>query len=208
MRNFIVEIPVPRSRTLSFPVIAVLCSHRQMPLFFCAVGYRLVPVKRQHVLIQQQLNLAHCVVDKGRCQLALPYHDHLPPVPLQQAIVLLIPSAVTVDFGLPEADVALRDTGFPAILVTVPEAPVDEYRCPVGAHHDIRLPWDALYVETVAVPVAPQPFPHLQLGFRVPAVNMRHTDVPLVGRKHISHSSTYVLFAAIGMILALTLGRI
>lgn len=187
MRNFIVEISVHWSKTLSFPVIAVLCSHRQMPLFFCAVGYRLVPVKRQHVLIQQQLNLAHCVVDKGRCQLALPYHNHLPPVLLQQAIVLLIPSAVTVDFGLPKVDVALRNTGFPAILVTVPEASVDENRCPVGAHHDIRTSWDALYVETVAVPVAPQPFPHLQLGFRVPAVNMRHTDVPLVRSHRVGH---------------------
>lgn len=44
------------------------------------------------------------VVDKGWHQLALPYHNYLPPV-------LLIPSAVTVDFGLPEADVAFQYTG-------------------------------------------------------------------------------------------------
>ena len=90
----------------------------------------------------------------------------------------------------------------------MPEAPVDEYRRPVRPHHDIRLPGDAFHVQPIAVSVTPQPPPHLQLWLRVLTADVRHTTMPLVGRKHISHSSTYVLFAAIGMILALTLGRI
>ena len=71
--------------------------------------------------------------------------------------------------------------------MSVPEAPVNEDSRPIGSHHDIWASRNAFHVETVAVPVTPQPTTNKQLGLRVLAVDMRHTAVPLVGSHRIGH---------------------
>ena len=69
----------------------------------------------------------------------------------------------------------------------MPEAPVHEYRRPVGPHHDVGLPGHRLHVEPIAVPVPPQPPPHLQLRLRVLAADVRHTAMPLLGSHRVGH---------------------
>lgn len=69
----------------------------------------------------------------------------------------------------------------------MPEAPVDEYRRPVGPHHDIRLPRHTLHVQPIPIPMTPQPPSHLQLWLCVLAADMRHTDVPLLGSHRVGH---------------------
>ena len=64
-------------------------------------------------------------------------------------------------------------------MMSVPEASVDENRGAVAAHHDIRLPRHAFDVESVAIPMPPQPSSHLQFGLGVAGVDMRHAEVAL-----------------------------
>ena len=69
----------------------------------------------------------------------------------------------------------------------MPEAPVDEYRRPVGPHHDIWFSRNAFHVQPIPIPMAPQPPPHTQLRLCVLAAYVRHTDVPLLGSHRVGH---------------------
>lgn len=69
----------------------------------------------------------------------------------------------------------------------MPEASVHEDSRAVRPHDDVRLAGHALHVEAVAIPVMPQPAAHLQLGFRVPAADMRHAPVPLLSCHRVGH---------------------
>ena len=71
----------------------------------------------------------------------------------------------------------------------MPEAAVDEDGRAVRPHNDVRLAWHALHVEPVAVAMAPQPAAHLQLGFRVPAADVRHAAVPLLRCHRVGHGN-------------------
>ena len=70
----------------------------------------------------------------------------------------------------------------------MPEAPVHENRCPIFPHHDVGFAWHALHIEAVAVAVGPQPLAHLQLGFGVPAADVRHAAVALGGGEAVGHN--------------------
>ena len=157
-------------------------------------------VQRQHVLVQQQLHLAHRVVDEGGLQLAFPDNDDLPSVLLQHSVVLLVALLVPPNFGDPELPVRRRNLAatradnfqfsifnFQFGFVSMPEAPVDEYRRPVGPHHDIRLPRNTLHVQPIPIPMRPQPPPHLQLRLRVLAADVRHASVPLLRSHRVGH---------------------
>ena len=69
----------------------------------------MVLVEGEEVVVQQQLHLAHRVLDDGGFQLALPDDDHMPAVFLQQAVVFLVALAVAPDFLYPEVPVARRN---------------------------------------------------------------------------------------------------
>ena len=157
-------------------------------------------VQRQHVLVQQQLHLAHRVVDEGGLQLAFPDDNHLPAILLQHSVVLLVTLSVPLYLPLPKLTVragnfaATRADNFQFSIfnfqfgfVSMPEAPVDKYRRAVGPHHNIRLPGHRLHVEPIAVPVTPQPPPHLQLWLCVLAADMRHASVPLLRCHRVGH---------------------
>lgn len=160
----------------------------------------MVAVQRQHVLVQQQLHLAHRVVDEGGLELAFPDNDDLPSVLLQHAVVLLVTLSVPLYLPLPKLTVragnfaATRADNFQFSIfnfqfgfVSMPEAPVDENRRPVGSHHNIGLPRHTLHVQPIPIPMTPQPPSHLQLWLCVLAADMRHTDVPLLGSHRVGH---------------------
>ena len=71
----------------------------------------------------------------------------------------------------------------------MPEAPVHENGGAVFAHHDVGFAGHAFYAEAVAVAVVPQPAAHLQLGFCVPAADMRHAPVPLLSCHRVGHKA-------------------
>ena len=75
--------------------------------------------------------------------------------------------------------------------MSVPEASVHEDSRAVRPHDDVRLAGHALHVQAVAVAVVPQPLPHLQLGFRVPAADVRHATVPLLGSHRVGHKAMF-----------------
>ena len=71
----------------------------------------------------------------------------------------------------------------------MPEAAVHEDCRAVRPHDDVRLARYALHVKAVAVAMAPQPAAHLQLGFRVPAADVRHAPVPLLSCHRVGHKA-------------------
>ena len=71
----------------------------------------------------------------------------------------------------------------------MPEAAVHEDSRAVRPHHDVRFAGHALHVQAVAVAVVPQPAAHLQLGFRVPAADVRHAPVPLLSCHRVGHKA-------------------
>ena len=162
--------------------------------------FDLIQQPSAHVLVQQQLHLAHRVVDEGGLQLAFPDNDDLPSVFLQHSVVLLVALLVPPNLLHPELPVRRRNLAatradnfqfsifnFQFGFVSMPEAPVDEDGRPIWPHHDVGLPGHRLHVEPIAVPVTPQPPPHLQLRLRVLAADVRHASVPLLRCHRVGH---------------------
>ena len=54
----------------------------------------------------------------------------------------------------------------------MPEAPIDEDRRAVLPHYDVGLSRNAFHVESIAIPMPPQPLPHFQLGLGAFAVDV------------------------------------
>ena len=66
-------------------------------------------VECEHLLVEQQLDAPHGVLNLGGDKLALPHHDDLPAVLLQQAVVALVALLVALDLRDPELPVGLRN---------------------------------------------------------------------------------------------------
>lgn len=72
--------------------------------------------------------------------------------------------------------------------MSVPETSVDENRGAVASHHNIRLPRHAFDVESVAIPMPPQPASHLQFRLSVAGTDMRHAEVALGWGEAVGHN--------------------
>ena len=163
---------------------------------FVGILHRGMFETRKHILVQQHLHLPHGVLYGVGFQLALPYHYHVPPVAVQQVVVLAVALPVACYLGFPEGGVAFRHPEGGTALMAVPKAPVHEYGCAVGPHNDVRLSGHTLHIQSVAVAVVPQPLPHLQLGLGAPTVYVRHAAVPLFGCHCVGHCvCSFVRFA-------------
>ena len=66
-------------------------------------------VAREHILVEQQLHLAHGVLYDGGFQLAFPDDDDVPPVLLQHTVVLLVAFLVAMYLRHPELAVRRRN---------------------------------------------------------------------------------------------------
>ena len=120
-------------------------------------------------------------------QVASPDDDDLPAGLNQSVIVFLVPFAVAGYLGLPESGVGFRQYELLATFMSVPETAVDKDSCPVLAHYDVRLSRNTFDVESVSVPVRPQPFPNQYLRLGCLAADMRHAAVALCGCQYIGH---------------------
>ena len=140
----------------------------------------------EEMLVELQFHFSHRFLEAFRFQFTFPNDDDLPAILFKELIILLIPLLVSCDFVHPKPPVGLRNLTALGILnfylftinswhrhtVSMPEAAIDKDRRAVLAHHDVRLAGDRFHVEAVAVAVIPQPLPHLQLGFGVPAADV------------------------------------
>ena len=65
-------------------------------------------------------------------------------------------------------------------LVSVPEAPIDEYARMVFAEHQVRLARQAGMIQSVSEPMCPQPPAHHHLRLRIFASDGSHIPMSLL----------------------------
>ena len=68
-------------------------------------------------------------------------------------------------------------------VVSVPEASVHKDARPVLPHYNVRFPWQPWMIQTIAVPMSPQPTTHHHLRLCVLAVDSGHVGMALLRRE-------------------------
>ena len=87
---------------------------------------------------------------------------------------------VAADFLLPEVGVGLGHLEVRAVVVSVPEAAVDEDDCAVFAQHDVGMAGESGMVEAIAEAAGKEILAHQYLRARSLALYCRHAAVALL----------------------------
>ena len=127
-------------------------------------------------------------------QFAFPYDDDRPPMSLQLAPDLLIPSLVSLDFRCPELRISLWDGILATPLVSMPKTPMHKYYRPVPRQHHIRTPRQPPIIHPIPKPPPPQLMPENNLRLRIGGMNCGHVRMALGRRDGVRHKD--ILFLA------------
>ena len=142
----------------------------------------------QIVVIQRDCNRLHGGFQFVLGQVALPNDEHLPTVVDEDVVVLPVTFAIASNLCSPKVSVAFRHYKLGAAFVSVPETSVNKDCCTIFAHYDVRLTWDTLYVQSVPIPMCPQPPTNQHLRFGCLVAYVRHATMALGWSQDIGHT--------------------
>ena len=112
--------------------------------------------------------------------LTFPYGDAVPSHCGYLALFVDVALFVAVDFLLPEVGVCLGHLEVWAVVVSMPEATVDEDDCAVFAQHDVGMTGESGMVEAIAEAAGKEILAHQYLRARSLALYCRHAAMALL----------------------------
>ena len=121
-------------------------------------------------------------------KLAFPEGDGVPPEVAELDAAVEVAFPVTLDFGLPEVGVCFWQHKVFAVLVSVPEAAVDEDGGSVFFEDNVGGARELFHVESVSETLGKQELAHKKFGLGVFASYALHTFTPLLGIELVCHS--------------------
>src|SRR2546422_6721345 len=83
-------------------------------------------------------------------QLAFPDGQHLPAFPRERSLVPPVPVAITFQFSCPKVNARFGHARQSAIVVAVPQPPMDEHKLAPRAGHEVRTTWQRPPVPSLA----------------------------------------------------------
>lgn len=98
-----------------------------------------------------------------------------------------VPFTVVLDFPLPERCVCFGQDKVFAVLMSMPEASVDENGCTVFFEDNIGRTWQFLYIEPVSESFGEQGFAHKEFRLCILASYALHAPAPLLGIHSVCH---------------------
>ena len=113
-------------------------------------------------------------------ELTFPYGDAVPSHCGYLALFVDVALFVAVDFLLPEVGVGLGHLEIWAVVVSMPEATVDEDDCAVFAQHDVGMTGESGMVEAIAEAAGKEILAHQYLRARSLALYCRHAAMALL----------------------------
>ena len=113
-------------------------------------------------------------------ELTLPDGDAVPSHCGYLALFFDVALLVAVDFLLPEVGVGLGHLEVLAVVVSMPEATVDEDDCAVFAQHDVGMAGESEMVEAIAEAAGKEILAHQYLGARSLALYCSHAAMALL----------------------------
>ena len=113
-------------------------------------------------------------------ELTFPYGDAVPSHCGYLALFVDVALFVAVDFLLPEVGVCLGHLEVWAVVVSMPEATVDEDDCAVFAQHDVGMTGESGMVEAIAEAAGKEILAHQYLRARSLALYCRHAAMALL----------------------------
>ena len=126
-------------------------------------------------------------------QLALPDDDHCPTQSFQLAPDLLVPLLVARHLRLPELRIGLRHRILLAILVAVPEAPVNEDDSVVFGQNYVRGAGEPFHVSAVTEPFAPERMAQPDFRGGVLCLIVGHAVMALFGSHFVDNEQAKLL---------------
>ena len=120
-------------------------------------------------------------------ELAFPEGDGVPAKVAEFDAAVEVAFAVTLDFCLPEVCVGFWHNEVFAVLMSVPEAAVDEDGGSVFLEDDVGRTREFFHVETVTETVGKQKLAHKKFGLGILAFYALHTFSPLLGIELVCH---------------------
>jgi len=130
-----------------------------------------------------------CGLDSA--QPAFPDQDHSPPDFEQPAGSLAVAPNISIEFSLPEFNVAGRRRCILTTLMPMPVAPMYEKHYAMAWKNKIWRTGQLPVVQAIAQALAMQEAPDQEFRPRVLAANPRHHSRPDFGRDDVHHGSHY-----------------
>lgn len=121
-------------------------------------------------------------------ELTFPEGDGVPPEVSELDAAVEVAFAVPLDFGMPEVGVCFWQHKVFAVLVSVPEAAVDEDGGSVFFEDNVGRARELFHVESVPETLGKQELAHKKLGLGVLASYALHTFTSLLGIELVCHS--------------------
>ena len=113
-------------------------------------------------------------------ELTFPYGDAVPAHCGYLALFFDVALFVAVDFLLPEVGVCLGHLEVWAVVVSMPEATIDEDDCAVFVQHDVGMTGESGMVEAIAEAAGKEILAHQYLRARSLALYCRHAAMALL----------------------------
>ncbi len=109
-----------------------------------------------------------------RRRLALPNHKHVPPLRTKSSLVRLVSGHVRSEFRAPKILPRLWKVGFPATLMPMPEAPVNEDDLHMARQHEIGTSRKISAMESETKLERVDGSPYCQFRFRITLAHSSH----------------------------------
>lgn len=129
----------------------------------------------QNILVAMQplLNRSHSVLDR-MLQGAFPDDSHAPAESKEQLCMAPVAIDISLEFPLPELLIGPGGGCVAAAFMSVPEAAMDEYHCPVLREHKVGGAGQRLHMKSIAKPSGEKKGAKRSLRPGVLSANARH----------------------------------